>query len=134
MLKIDIPTSTSSPTWTTLEAFIREQVQTCLQRVLDEKVEALLGRGRHERRSADAAVGYRNGHGKPRQVALMNGTITIRRPRVRGMDARFESRILPLFQRRTPEDAKLLPSCICTASQAATSRWRCADCWATAHR
>ena len=109
MLKIDIPTSTSSPTWTTLETFIREQVQTCLQRVLEEEVDDLLGRGRHARRSVDTAVGHRNGFGKPRQVALMNGTITLRRPRVRGLDARFESRILPLFQRRTPEVAKLLP-------------------------
>ncbi|MFN9098270.1 MAG: IS256 family transposase [Gemmatimonadaceae bacterium] len=109
MLKIDIPSSTSSPTWRTLETFIRDQVQTCLQRVLDEEVDDLLGRGRHERRAADA-VGYRNGYGKPRRVALMNGTITVRRPRVRGLDARFESRILPLFQRRTPEVAKLLPA------------------------
>jgi transposase-like protein len=108
-MKIDIPATSSSPTWSTLETFIREQVQTCLQRVLDDEVEALLGRGRHERRAADAVVGYRNGHGQPRQVALMNGTISIRRPRVRGLDARFESRILPLFQRRTPEIAKLLP-------------------------
>jgi hypothetical protein len=30
-------------------------------------------------------------------------------PRVRGLDARFESRILPLFQRRSPEIANLLP-------------------------
>ena len=109
MLKIDIPSSTSSPTWRTLETFIRDQVQTCLQRVLDEEVDDLLGRGRHERRAAEA-VGYRNGYGKPRRVALMNGTITVRRPRVRGLDARFESRILPLFQRRTPEVAKLLPA------------------------
>ncbi len=109
MLKIDIPATTSSPTWSTQETSICEQVQTCLQRVLDEEVDDLLGRGRHARRSADAAVGYRNGHGKPRQVALMNGTITIRRPRVRGLAARFESQILPLFQRRTPEIAKLLP-------------------------
>ena len=109
MLKIDIPSSTSSPTWRTLETFIRDQVQICLQRVLDEEVDDLLGRGRHERRAAES-VGYRNGYGKPRQVALMNGTITVRRPRVRGLDARFESRILPLFQRRTPEVAKLLPA------------------------
>jgi putative transposase len=109
VLKIDIPSSTSSPTWRTLETFIRDQVQTCLQRVLEEEVDNLLGRGRHERRAADA-VGYRNGYGKPRQVALMNGTISVRRPRVRGLDARFESRILPLFQRRTPEVAKLLPA------------------------
>ena len=109
MVKIDTPPSTSSPTWSTLETCIREHVQSCLQRVLDEDVGALLGRGRHERRSADAAVGSRNGYGTPRQIALMNGTITIRRPRVRGLDARFESRILPLFQRRTPEIANLLP-------------------------
>jgi transposase-like protein len=108
VLKIDIPAATSSPTWRTLESFIREQVQTCLQRVLEEEVDELLGRARHERRAADAA-GYRNGYGKPRQVALMNGTITVRRPRVRGLDARFESRILPLFQRRTPDVATLLP-------------------------
>jgi transposase-like protein len=76
---------------------------------LDEEVDDLLGRGRHERRAAEA-VGYRNGYGKPRQVALMNGTITVRRPRVRGLDARFESRILPLFQRRTPEVTKRLPA------------------------
>lgn len=109
MVKIDIPSSTSSPTWRTLETFIRDQVQTCLQRVLDEEVDDLLGRGRHERRAADA-VGYRNGYGKPRRVALMNGTIAVRRPRVRGLDARFESRILPVFQRRTPQVAKLLPA------------------------
>ena len=39
----------------------------------------------------------------------MNGTITLQRPRVRGLDDRFVSRILPLFQRRTPEVAALLP-------------------------
>ncbi len=57
-MQIDIPSPTSSPTWRTLEAFIREHVQTCLQRVLEEEVDELLGRGRHERRPADA-VGCR---------------------------------------------------------------------------
>jgi hypothetical protein len=42
-------------------------------------------------------------------VTLMNGTVSIRRPRVRGLDARFASRILPLLPRRTPEIATLLP-------------------------
>jgi transposase-like protein len=107
-LKLDIPAATSSLTWRTLEAFIREQVQTCLQRVLEEEVDELLGRARHERRAADA-VGYRNGDGKPRQVALIHGTSTVRRPRVRGLDARFESRSLPLLQCRTADVATLLP-------------------------
>ena len=39
----------------------------------------------------------------------MNGTITVRRPRVRDLEERFVSRLLPLFQRRTPEVAALLP-------------------------
>jgi transposase-like protein len=37
------------------------------------------------------------------------GTITVRRPRVRNLEMRFESRILPLFVRRTHEVAGLLP-------------------------
>ena len=63
----------------------------------------------YDRQSAEAAISYRNSYVQPRQLALMNGMITIRRPRVRGLDARFESRILPLFQRHTPEISKLLP-------------------------
>ena len=39
----------------------------------------------------------------------MTGTITVRRPRVRGLEARFESRLLPLFKRRTEEVGRLLP-------------------------
>ena len=37
------------------------------------------------------------------------GTITLRRPRVRGVEERFESRVLPLFARRTKELGALLP-------------------------
>ena len=66
MIKIDTPATTSSPTGPMLERFIGEQVQTCLPRELDKEVDDLLGRGRHARRSADAAVGYGNGYGKPR--------------------------------------------------------------------
>ena len=49
------------------------------------------------------------GVGKPRRLSLMSGTITVRRPRVRGLEARFESRLLPLFKRRTEEVGRLLP-------------------------
>jgi putative transposase len=57
----------------------------------------------------DAPPGYRNGVGKPRRLSVMSGTIMVRRPRVRGLDARFESRLLPLFKRRTEEVGRLLP-------------------------
>jgi putative transposase len=101
---------TSSPTWETLEAFARQSMQQLLQRLLEEEVDGLLGRGRYERREAvDPAVGYRNGFGKPRRVSLSSGTLTVRRPRVRGLTERFESRLLPAFKRRTEEVGRLLP-------------------------
>ena len=72
-----------------------------------------LGRVRHERRSrvtpVDPPVGSRNGYGKPRHFSMMNGTVTVRRPRVRDLAERFESKILPLFTRRTTEVGRLLP-------------------------
>ena len=40
---------------------------------------------------------------------MSSGTITLRRPRVRGIEERFESRVLPLFARRTKELGALLP-------------------------
>jgi transposase-like protein len=77
---------------------------------LAEEVDGLLGRGRYERREAvDPAVGYRNGFGKPRRVSLSSGTLTVRRPRVRGLTEHFESRLLPAFKRRTEEVGRLLP-------------------------
>jgi len=93
-----------------LEAFARQSMQQLLQRLLEEEVDGLLGRGRYERREAvDPAAGYRNGFGKPRRVSLSSGTLTVRRPRVRGLTERFESRLLPAFKRHTEEVGRLLP-------------------------
>jgi putative transposase len=100
----------STPTWETLEAFARGRIQEFVQVLLEEEVTELLGRAKSARRAAvDARPGYRNGYGKPRHVALSSGTITVQRPRVRGLEARFESRLLPLFARWTREVGELLP-------------------------
>jgi putative transposase len=100
----------SSPTWETLEAFARQSMQHLLQRMLEEEVDGVLGRARYQRREPiDAGAGYRNGFGKPRRLSLSNGTITLRRPRLRGLSERFESRLLPAFKRRTEEVGRLLP-------------------------
>jgi len=100
----------STPCWETLESFARHAVQQLLQQVLEAEVDQLLGRQRSERRSSvDPQSGYRNGYGKPRKLALSNGTIVLRRPRVRNLEERFESRVLPLFKRRTQEVGNLLP-------------------------
>ncbi len=45
-----------------------------------------------------------------RQLALSCGTVELQRPRVRGEEERFESRLLPLFVRRTEGVAELLPT------------------------
>lgn len=97
-------------TWETLEQWVQGKVQELIQEVLEAEVTELLGRCKSERRGAvDAPPGYRNGHGKPRQLTLGGGTVTVRRPRVRGLEERFESRVLPLFVRRTRAVSDLLP-------------------------
>jgi len=98
------------PTWDLLDQWVRTKVQDFVQTILEEEVTELLGRGRHERKPAvDADPGYRNGYGKPRNLTLKGGTITVRRPRTRNLEERFESRVLPLFKRRTKEVGDLLP-------------------------
>ena len=102
--------SVQQVTWESLESYVRGKVQQLIQEVLEAEVTQLLGRGKCQRRAAvDAEPGYRNGYGKPRRLTLGSGTITVRRPRVRGLQERFESRVLPLFARRTKEVNELLP-------------------------
>lgn len=100
----------SSVTWDSLEMHIRAEAQKWVQRLLEEEVSEQLGRFKSQRRApVDAAPGYRNGYGKPRQLSLSNGTITVRRPRVRGLSERFENRVLPLFKRHSQAVGDLLP-------------------------
>lgn len=93
-----------------LESMARERIQEFVQVLLEEEVTALVGRRKSERReSVDAPPVYRNGYGKPRKLSMMGGTIEVSRPRVRGLEERFESRVLPLFKRRTEAVGELLP-------------------------
>jgi putative transposase len=96
--------------WESLEAFVRQQAQKWVQRLLEEEVTEAVGRLKSQRRAAvDGSEGYRNGYGKPRQLALVGGTIEVRRPRVRGLCERFVSRVLPLFKRHSAAVGRLLP-------------------------
>ena len=93
-----------------LEGWIRDEIEVRIQSIAGEEVTQFLGRGWYERKGVvDAAPGYRNGYGKPRRLSTCCGTIKIKRPRVRGLKERFESRILPLFARHTKEVGALLP-------------------------
>jgi putative transposase len=104
----------STVVWEHLDEFVRQQIQGVLQELLDEEVNAFLGRLKSQRRAPAAVAGsapaaYRNGYGQPRQVSTASGTVTVRRPRIRGLAQRFESRVLPLFARRTRAVGELLP-------------------------
>jgi transposase-like protein len=102
--------SGSRPEWRALDVWARGQIQDLLQNLLEAEVTDLLGRVKSERLPAvDAPTGYRNGYGKPRRLTLGCGTVAVKRPRVRGREGRFESRVLPLFKRRTTVVNELLP-------------------------
>lgn len=98
----------STVMWEHLEPFVRTKVQDLIQQLLEQEVTEHLGRVRYERRE-EGHVGYRNGYGKARRLAMQGGTITVRRPRVRDLDEEFVSRVLPLFARHTREVGVLLP-------------------------
>ena len=103
-------TGPSRVVWDNLEEWVRIKVQEFIQSLLEEEVTELLGRQRAERRQAvDSPPVYRNGHGKARRLTLGCGTVTVRRPRLRGLLGRFESRVLPLFARRSKGVSQLIP-------------------------
>jgi putative transposase len=84
---------TSRIVWDNLEEWVRRKVQEFIQSLMEEEIAELLGRQKSERRKAvDGSPAYRNGYGKERKLTLGCGTITLRRPRVRGLIERFESR------------------------------------------
>ena len=85
--------------WETLEQTIRGKVQEFIQEILEEEVTDFLGGRRKSQRKSSAegeTKGYRNGYGKPRNLTLASGTVEVRRPRVRDVEERFESRVLPM--------------------------------------
>ncbi|MBI4618744.1 MAG: IS256 family transposase [Desulfobacterales bacterium] len=107
---IEAAKPSSNRTYDMLEDMVRLKVQEYIQDILEEEVDEFLGRKKSERmKLVDETWGYRNGHGKPKKFVLMNGTITVQRPRVRNTEEQFESKIMPYFKRRTKEVGQLLP-------------------------
>lgn len=94
-----------------LEEYARRRVQEFIQGLLEEEVSEFLGRSKSERveQAEDGVRGDRNGYGKERRLAMSQGTIRLKRPRVRGCEEKFESQVLPLFKRRSAEVGQLLP-------------------------
>ena len=85
-----------------LEEVARGHIQRFLQDLLEQEVTELLGRPRYQRKGdPKEEQGYRNGYGKPRRFTLSLGTVQVRRPRVKNLEERFRSKVLPLFKRLT---------------------------------
>ena len=117
----------SSACWQAMKEMARRHIEQWLQGLLEDEVPQFLGRARYHRRD-EGERAYRNGYGKPRRLTTRAGTVTVRRPRVRGLKQRFESTLLPLFARRTPEVNDLLPELYLHGLAWATSSWRCVGC------
>lgn len=94
-----------------LEDAVRQQVRGFIEAIIEEELEAALGRGRYER-SGGQARGYRNGH-RARQVMGTFGAETIQVPRARvtgedGVSREWRSQALPRYQRRTKRAEALI--------------------------
>src|SRR5215813_5229517 len=83
--------SASTVCYEMIEAKARERIQSWLQDLLEQEVTEFLGRAKSQRRSEDDVVGYRNGYGKPRRIALSSVTLSVRRLRMRNLGDRFDA-------------------------------------------
>jgi len=90
-----------------LDELAREGARRMLMSVLDAEVEDFLGRKRYERQAG--SVGYRNGYGKRRRVALGSGTVKLRAPRVRESRQPFKSQVLKSYQRQSSHLKAMIP-------------------------
>jgi transposase-like protein len=81
-----------------LEQVARASVRLVLQTALEAEVSEFLGRDRYQRVtdpevSAAARPGYRNGH-QPLTIKTTSGPVTLERPKLRGTEVVFASRLL----------------------------------------
>jgi transposase-like protein len=92
----------------TLESIAREGARALLARMLEEEVDAFLGRGRYVR--CGGAGGYRNGYGRSREVGIGTWSVEVRAPRVSDLPqgaAPFASAILPKRRYLSQETQRL---------------------------
>lgn len=89
----------------TLELVAREGARRMLERALEAEVDAFLGRDRYAPGGRD--TGYRNGHGRPREIGIGTWSVEVRPPRVSDLPPGaepFSSALLPrrrYFSRET---------------------------------
>jgi putative transposase len=84
-----------------LEDVARLSVRLVLQTALEAEVEEFLGRARYERRADTDRPGSRNGHQPPMTVKTTMGAVQLQRPKLRGTDQAFCSRLFGAGVTRT---------------------------------
>jgi putative transposase len=84
-----------------LEDVARLSVRLVFQTALEVEVEEFLGRARYERRDDADRPGSRNGHQPPMTVKTTMGAVELQRPKLRGTDQAFCSRLFGAGVTRT---------------------------------
>jgi transposase-like protein len=84
-----------------LEDVARLSVRLMLQTALEAEVDAFLGRQRYQRRDEHAPAGNRNGWQPPATVHTTMGAVELQRPKLRGTDQGFCSRLFGAGVTRT---------------------------------
>jgi putative transposase len=121
-MKDDTKTSTvallaSDGAFDPLEDGVRQRVRCFIEAILEEELEAALGRGRYQR-ACDGARGHHNGHRnghRERQVIGTFGAETVKVPRARlvdegGQASEWRSEALRRYQRLTKKAEALIAS------------------------
>lgn len=94
---------------TDLDAFLRNRLAELLGVLLEAELDTWLGRTPYAREAGHDLREWRNGYGKPCRIPTTLGPITLRRPRIRGLGDRFESKVLSLFRWRSRQLGTALP-------------------------
>lgn len=95
----------------TLDDIAREGARRMLVEALNLEVAEYILRHAEERDDKGHALVVRNGKAQPRKITLGSGTIEVQSPRVndRRPNAKFISKILPPYVRRSPKIENLIP-------------------------
>ena len=98
-----------------LDFLVRTGAQRMLTEAIEAEVEQYVQRFRDERDADGRRLVVRNGTARPRPVVTGAGTLEVAAPRINdkrvvdGERAKFTSRILPPYMRKSPKVAEVLP-------------------------
>jgi putative transposase len=99
--EIDELFASDQPLAEVLEDVARLTVRLLMQTALEAEVDAFLGRARYQRRTDEHRPGSRNGWQPPTAVKTTMGPVDLQRPKLRGSDQAFCSRLFGAGVTRT---------------------------------